>query len=189
SRLTLIAEHGGAIRRGGSLRPVEEKWERLDTNLTYGWKAKVLKLLQLFERSTPGSQIEDKPTGLVWHFRRADHEFGEHKARELVQNLSNLTANDPIEIRRGRRIVEIASTLVNKASAVMRVLQEKEYDLVLIAGDDATDESMFRLELYESSTVTIRVGGGETSAKLRVATPSALRRFLRSAVSLSSAVA
>lgn len=169
----LIAEHGGAIRRART-----GQWERLDTNLTYEWKARVLKLLRHFERSTPGSEVEDKITGLVWHYRRADHEFSEYKALQLVQNLTTLTADDSLEIRRGRRIVEITSTLVSKAAGVMRVLQGQKFDRILIAGDDATDESMFRIELPEKATTTIRVGPGETRAKLRVARPRQLREFV-----------
>ncbi|HXE53201.1 MAG TPA: bifunctional alpha,alpha-trehalose-phosphate synthase (UDP-forming)/trehalose-phosphatase, partial [Tepidisphaeraceae bacterium] len=82
----LIAEHGAAIRRAGS-----GQWERLDrTNC--GWKPQILKLLRLYESSTPGSFIEEKRTSLVWHYRNTDPVFGAWKARELLAELAALTA-------------------------------------------------------------------------------------------------
>jgi trehalose 6-phosphate synthase/phosphatase len=176
-RFGLIGEHGAVLRRPGA-----ESWERLDQNLTYEWKDSILRILSHYERSTPGSHVEDKHTSLVWHYRRTDSEFGEWRARQLVEDLSALAANDPVEIRRGHRIVEIVSTHINKGAAVMQALQGRRYDLVLIAGDDTTDESMFRVELPEQTAQTIKVGRGETRARLRVGTPAELRAFLHRAL-------
>lgn len=172
-RCTLIAEHGAAMRPAGAAT-----WERLDQNLTYEWKDRVWKILRQFERVTPGTHIEDKSTSLVWHYRRADNEFGEWKARRLIEGLGALAANDALEVRHGRHIVEVVSMHVSKGTAVLRVLQQKKYDLIVVAGDDVTDESMFGLDLPEESTITVRVGPGATRARYRVAHPRALRRFL-----------
>ena len=79
-------------------------------------------------------------------------------------------------IRHGRKIVEITPTHMNKGAAVRRILEEKKYDLVLVAGDDQTDESMFRLDV--PNLITVRVGDGETRAKYQIPTPAAFRRFL-----------
>jgi trehalose-6-phosphatase len=65
---------------------------------------------------------------------------------------------------------------MNKGAAVRRILEEKRYDLVLVAGDDQTDESMFRLDV--PNLVTVRVGHGETRARYQLATPAAFRKFL-----------
>lgn len=173
----LVAEHGAALRRPGATH-----WERLDANLSYEWKASIARILRYYERSTPGSHVEDKQGSLVWHYRRTDSEFGEWRARQLVEDLSALAANEPVEIRHGQRIVEVVSTHVNKGAAVKQALQEKTYDLVLIAGDDITDESMFRLELPESLALTIRVGWQETRARMRVGSPRGLRTLLHNAI-------
>jgi trehalose 6-phosphate synthase/phosphatase len=180
----LVAEHGAALRR-----PHAKQWERLDRNLTYEWKESIFRILHHYERSTPGSHVEDKHTSLVWHYRRTDSEFGEWRARQLVEDLSALAANDPIEIRHGHRIVEIVSTHVNKGAAVMQALQNRRYDLVLMAGDDTTDESMFRLELPEHHAITIRVGPGETRARLRIGAPRDLRRLIHGALDQAASAA
>jgi trehalose-6-phosphatase len=62
----------------------------------------------------------------------------------------------------------------------MRVLEEKTYDVILVAGDDVTDESMFRLDVKHM--LPIKVGDGDTRATYRVATPAEFRRFVWSVI-------
>jgi trehalose 6-phosphate synthase/phosphatase len=172
----LIAEHGATLRP-----PHSREWEQADRNVTYGWKDQILKVFQLYQESTPGSSIEDKRTSLVWHYRRSDPEFGEWKARQLATDLSAMLANEPINVRHGKKIVEVTAAQVNKGAAVMRCLGEQTYDLVLVAGDDATDESMFRLDLQ--NLISVRVGDAEDShAQYSVPNPAAFRRFLQRAI-------
>ena len=171
----LIAEHGADVRRPG-----QTQWAQLDRNLRYDWKEPVLRILRLFADATPGSFIEDKRTGLVWHYRRADPEFGAWKAKELVDELAQVTANDPVHVRHGKKIVEVAAFEVNKGAAVARLLEERPYDLVLVSGDDVTDESMFRFD--RPNLISVKIGDGETHAQIQLPTPAAFRRFLDDAV-------
>ena len=66
----------------------------------------------------------------------------------------------------------------------LRVLEESghDYAVVMAAGDDTTDESMFRLDV--PGLVTVKVGEGDTHAhaQLRVRTPADSREFLAIAV-------
>jgi trehalose 6-phosphate synthase/phosphatase len=168
----LIAEHGASVRRHG--RP---EWEQLDRNVSYAWKADLLPILRLYEEETPGSFVEEKRTSLVWHYRKADPQFGAWKARELAEELVALTANEPIQVRRGKKIVEVGAAEVNKGAAVARLLEyDQEYGIALCAGDDQTDESMFRLSTPRM--LSIKVGDGPTQARFRIASPGAFRQFL-----------
>ena len=82
----------------------------------------------------------------MWHYRMADREFGEWKARKLTRQLAALTANQQIQVHHGKKIVEVSAAQLNKGAAVAQVLAEEHpYDCVLCAGDDRTDESMFVL--------------------------------------------
>jgi trehalose 6-phosphate synthase/phosphatase len=171
----LVAEHGARLRRPGS-----DVWERLDRNVSYAWKAEVTRVLRAYEQSTPGSFIEEKQTGVVWHYRKADPAFGEWKAKQLFEELEAVTSNQALEVRHGKKIVEVAATQVNKGAAVMRLLEDRRYDLVVTAGDDLTDESMFRLDV--ENLVSIKVGPGVTSARYRVRSPVELRDLLASVV-------
>jgi len=181
----MIAEHGAFLRRpaaggGGGAGGAAHEWEQLDRNASYAWKDELLKVLTPYVESTPGSFIENKRTSLVWHYRRADPEFGTWKANQLAEELAAVTASDPIQVRHGRKIVEVTASQINKGAAVMHVLCDKTYDLILLAGDDTTDESMFRLELRNA--LTIKVGDRDTQAQYRVPSPAAFRKFLEGAI-------
>ena len=152
----------------------------MDREVSYAWKEEVIKILRLYEQSTPGSFVEEKRTGLVWHYRMADPEFGTWKAQELAEELAAVVANDPVQVRHGKKIVEVAATQVNKGAAVMRLLEDRPYELIVTAGDDLTDESMFRLDV--ENLVSIKVGPGLTSARYRVRSPVELRDLLASVV-------
>jgi trehalose 6-phosphate synthase/phosphatase len=174
---TMIAEHGAALR--GARTP---EWERLDAGISYGWKEEMLPILRIYEQSTPGSFVEEKKTSLVWHYRNTDPEFGTWKAHQLAVELGAMMANEPVEIRHGRKIIEASAATISKGTAVRRVLQEKRHDLALCAGDDQTDESMFALNV--PNLITIKVGSNPSRAQYRIATPAEFREFLQSALTL-----
>jgi trehalose 6-phosphate synthase/phosphatase len=168
----LIAEHGASLRGPG-----KKEWERLDRNVNYAWKEELLAILRLYEQATPGSTIEEKHSSIVWHYRKADEDFGAWKANQLTEELSALTANHPIKVRHGKKMVEVTAAENNKGAAVARVLEQNDnYEVALCAGDDLTDESMF--ELRSPRLLTIKVGSGPTQARFRVSDPATFREFL-----------
>jgi trehalose 6-phosphate synthase/phosphatase len=168
----LIAEHGASLRGPG-----KKEWERLDRNVNYAWKEELLTILRLYEQATPGSTIEEKHSSIVWHYRKADEDFGAWKAKQLTEELSALTANYPIKVRPGKRMVEVTAAENNKGAAVVRVLEQNDnYEVALCAGDDLTDESMF--ELTRPRLLTIKVGIGPTQARFRISDPATFRQFL-----------
>jgi len=168
----LIAEHGASRRQPGS-----QVWEQLDGTVNYAWKEELLTILRLYEEATPGSLIEEKRSSLVWHYRMANQEFGEWKARKLTRQLAALAANQPIHVHHGKKIVEVSASQVNKGAAVAQVLAgEHPYECVLCAGDDRTDEGMFALN--RPGLISVKVGDGPTQAAFRVADPAMLREFL-----------
>jgi trehalose-6-phosphatase len=69
---------------------------------------------------------------------------------------------------------------VNKGAAVTELVRQRPYDLILAAGDDTTDEAMFRLDL--ANFITIKVGDADTQAHYRLPNPAALRAFLDRAI-------
>jgi trehalose-phosphatase len=88
-----------------------------------------------------------------------------------------LTANHPIKVRHGKKMVEVTAAENNKGVAVARVLEQNDnYEVALCAGDDLTDESMF--ELRSPRLLTIKVGSGPTQARFRVSDPGTFRQFL-----------
>jgi trehalose 6-phosphate synthase/phosphatase len=172
---TLVAEHGFYIRT-----PDDEGWRVFDERANLGWMDQVRDVLAYHAGMTPGSTIEMKRASIVWHYRESDPEYGLWKAHQIVSELSEIMANDPVGIHHGKKIVEVGSIQISKGAVVEHLLSRKNYRNVICAGDDATDETMFRLK--DSRFTRIKVGEGETSADYRVQSPGEFRRLLRKAV-------
>ena len=168
----LIAEHGATLRP-----PRSDAWETLDGNESYPWKAEVGRIFRAYAESTPGSLVEEKRTSLVWHYRRADPQVGDETARRLMQDLGEVAAGGAMNVRLGKKIVEVTPPGINKGAAVRRLLERSPpYALVLVAGDDVSDESMFRLNL--SNFLSIKVGADASAARYFLPSPDDLRRAL-----------
>lgn len=76
----------------------------------------------------------------------ADPEFGQFQAKECQNHLENAVLSKlPVEILVGKKNLEVRPTIVNKGEIVKRLMsQHPEAEFVLCAGDDKTDEDMFR---------------------------------------------
>jgi len=167
--VNLVAEHGYQIKRPG------KNWETYKT-VVIDWKDKILPYLELYVKTTPGSFIEEKRSAIVWHYRQSDPELGKKRATDLVGQLSEFVNNLPVEIHHGKSIVEISSIEINKGQIVKEVLQGNGYSTALCAGDDSTDETMFRVP--NKILIKIKVGDGDTTATHRWPTVGHAIEFL-----------
>ena len=134
-----------------------------------------------FYRDTPGTLIEEKEYSLVWHYRKADVEFGSWQARELVAHLTDYLANQPVEVTTGKMTVEIRPHSVNKGN-IFSFLQnefDKTYDFILAIGDDVTDEDMFSSLKNRDNAHSVKVSSGNSKADYRIKNPSETRALLR----------
>ena len=132
----------------------------------------------------PGVVVEDKRWTLSVHYRLADpgavpaladevHAIAREFGLVVTHGKKILELRPPIQIDKGSAAVELASRLGALA---------EEASLVG-AGDDRTDEDMFRaLRARMPSCVTIRVGDDasahDTAAEFRIPDPAAMREFL-----------
>lgn len=169
-KINLICEHGVWLKK------YSRDWQMIDT-INSDWKPLILPVLETYVDRTPGTFIEEKNYSLVWHYRKSEPEQGDLRANELKDELRNLIANHQLEIMEGNKVIEVKSGGINKGNASNRFLKDDNFDFVLAIGDDWTDEYMFR-ELPESS-VTIKVGIRNTSAKYNVESVTAVRKLLK----------
>ncbi|MCF8359293.1 MAG: bifunctional alpha,alpha-trehalose-phosphate synthase (UDP-forming)/trehalose-phosphatase [Prolixibacteraceae bacterium] len=167
--INLIVEHGVWTRKRG------DEWKMLQ-QINADWKENIRPALENFVDLTPGAFIEEKNYSLVWHYRKAEPEQGILRANELKDELTNLIANHNLEIMEGNKVIEVKSGGINKGAAALRFMGEADFDFILAIGDDWTDEYMFR-EL-PSKAITIKVGMVNTSARYKVESVSAVRKFL-----------
>jgi len=171
----LIAEHGYYYKHHNA-----SEWIEFDPQAELSWKDQIIDVFQLYTGMTPGSFIEEKTSSVVWHYRNSDPEFGSWKAHQLVAELYEMLSNLPVEIHHGKKIVEVSSIQINKGNVLEHFMLLNKYDAVLCAGDDETDESMFRLNA--DSIISIKIGKEDTAAEFRVSGPKAFRDFLVQAI-------
>jgi trehalose 6-phosphate synthase/phosphatase len=131
--------------------------------------------MQQFADNTPGTFVEIKKNALVWHYRKTDPELGIVKSEELKTILSSMISNE-VHLMNGDKIIEVVSSSVNKGVAALDRLDNSDYDFVLAAGDDITDEDMFNYLPPES--INIKVGPKDTSAKYRIIDSNAMIKLL-----------
>jgi len=167
----LIAEHGAFVRRSD-----EKDFRRLLGDPSLEWRDSVMTIMQTFCDRVPGSLLEAKPLGLAWHYRAAEPELSTWQARELFQHLGEVLGGQGLEIMRGSKVIEVRPAGVNKASAVIAMLQERGADFLFAAGDDLTDETMFRA--LPASAVSVLIGERTSAARFRMPDPDALRALL-----------
>ena len=166
-----ITEHGVWLRAAG------EEWELFQT-MQNDWMRDLRPVLELYVARTAGSFIEEKDYSLVWHYRRADADLGEVRARELLAHLAFMTANTDLQVMEGNKVLEIKNSGINKGTAAARWLARYPADFILALGDDRTDEDTFRALPPEAYTV--KVGNGARSlARFSIGTPAEVRQLLR----------
>jgi trehalose 6-phosphate synthase/phosphatase len=166
----LVAEHGVWIRdRGGN-------WDMIET-LRDDWKAEIRPLLDLYVDRTPGSFVEEKGFSLSWHYRRADARLASVRAKELKEDLINLTENFGVRVLEGSKVIEIKDAGVNKGRAVSRWLGRGGWDFILAVGDDWTDEDMF--DALPDSAYSIKVGLNASKARFNIDSQDEVRSLLK----------
>ena len=77
----------------------------------------------------------------------------------------------------GKEVVEFSVVHTSKGVAVDALARASASDAWLYLGDDVTDESVFAAA--EEQDVTLKVGGGDTAATLRIADTVAAREVLQ----------
>lgn len=83
------------------------EWERSPLGIDLDWKEIVEPIMKLYTESTDGSYVETKESALVWHHQDADPDFGTCQAKELLDHLEKVLANEPALVKRGQYIVEV----------------------------------------------------------------------------------
>jgi trehalose 6-phosphate synthase/phosphatase len=165
----MIASHGVWIRRAG------ESWEKF-VPIEAEWKAELAPVMQLHVDRTPGSRLEDKEYGLSWHYQGSEPDLAFVRVAELRDTLLSMAANHNLTVFEGNRVLEVKSSLASKAQAAAVWHDSGDYDMIIAAGDDQTDEELFAT--LPRSACSIRVGLGMTNAVYFLENPAELRAFL-----------
>ncbi|KAL5551016.1 hypothetical protein UlMin_001192 [Ulmus minor] len=144
-KLGIAAEHGYFLRQN-----LDAEWETCVPIPDFDWKQIAEPVMQLYAETTDGSTIEAKESALVWNYQHADPDFGSCQAKELLDHLESVLANEPVSVKSGPHIVEVKPQGVNKgliAERLLLTMKQKSIlpDFVLCIGDDRSDEDMFEV--------------------------------------------
>ncbi|GJS44940.1 probable alpha,alpha-trehalose-phosphate synthase [UDP-forming] 7 [Tanacetum coccineum] len=143
--LGIAAEHGYFMRWSGDM-----EWETCGQNSDFGWMHMAEPVMKLYTESTDGSSIETKESALVWQYRDADPGFGFAQAKEMLDHLESVLANEPVAVKSGQYIVEVKPQEASKGLVAEKIFTSmaengKQADFVLCIGDDRSDEDMFEI--------------------------------------------
>ncbi|KAF7729031.1 threalose-6-phosphate phosphatase [Apophysomyces ossiformis] len=142
TNLGLSAEHGCYLKPPGA-----KEWTSIVDHVDMSWKQDVTAIFDYYTERTQGSFVEQKKSSITWHYRLADAEYGAFQAKECQNHLENAFVSKlPVEILVGKKNLEVRPMSINKGEIVKRILsQNPNTELVICAGDDKTDEDMFRM--------------------------------------------
>jgi trehalose 6-phosphate synthase/phosphatase len=166
----LVAEHGGWIK-------LENREWQSQVPFEMTWKDSIRPILELYRDRTPGSTVEEKDFSLVWHYRRADPELAYVRGHELRVALVNMTENLDVGVFEGNKILEVKSQVVSKGRAAEHWTAERDWDFILAAGDDYTDEEMF--SILPDEAYSIKVGFAASKARFNVNSVKDIRMLLK----------
>ncbi len=173
-RITLVAEHGYFIRKEG------QGWEsaiKTESN----WKNTVIPILNEYVNRCNGTFIEEKTGSIAWHYRNADPDFAQLRLHELRDDLAEVIRNKTnFEILEGNKVLEIKSGRYDKGLAALELIGKKHFDFILAAGDDKTDEMLFRA--LSDAVYTIRIGLRPTAARFNISEYGSFLQLLKKLV-------
>ncbi|CAN4105647.1 unnamed protein product [Withania somnifera] len=101
-KLGIAAEHGYFLRWSA-----DKEWEVVGQNNDFQWMQIAEPVMKQYTEATDGSYIETKESALVWHHRDADQGFGSCQAKEMLDHLESVLANEPVAVKSGQFIVEV----------------------------------------------------------------------------------
>jgi trehalose 6-phosphate synthase/phosphatase len=168
-RCALVADHGAWIKEK------DGDWNMIEP-MRNDWKETIRPVLEIYTDRTPGSGIEEKDFSLVWHYRRADSALASLRIQELKDAVLNLTENLNLGVFEGNKILEVKNIGVNKGHAAELWLVKDEWDFILAAGDDYTDEDMF--SVLPETAFSIKIGRGISKARFSLDSVFELKSLL-----------
>jgi len=146
--------------------------------------ARLLDALTAVAARHPGVRLENKGLSFAVHYRHAPGL--EDRIREEVR-----AAAEPFDqryaLQYGKMVAEVKPRGADKARAIERFMAVEPFSArtPVMAGDDLTDEPAFQA-VNRLGGVSIKIGGGDTSASWRLADPAALALWLNGLLALAS---
>jgi trehalose 6-phosphate phosphatase len=172
--IAIVSEHG--LRHRAADGEVRALAEGLDASVLSEARAAVRRIL---DGEHPGWLVEDKGVSIAVHHRSVPAEEHEPTLTLLRQALEDI-AGENGAIQTGKQVVELRPRGADKGEALRAVHAERRGALVVMVGDDVTDEAA--LAYAEGSGgvgVLVAEQPRPSAASSRLRDPEAVVAFLR----------
>ncbi|KAF3669150.1 hypothetical protein FXO37_09194 [Capsicum annuum] len=106
---------------------LDAKWETCVAVGDFYWKQITEPVMSLYTETTDGSFIDRKDSTLVWNYQYADPDFGSCQAKELLDDLESILANELVTVKSGHDIVEVkpqASNMMYFSQFSLKILAQ-----------------------------------------------------------------
>lgn len=174
-RALLVGSHGAEVWLGPdspalTLSPAQEEALAL-----------ARRCLESAVAAHPGTAAEQKPAGVVLHYRLASERHGQ-EAVDAVR--AELAGRPGLFLSEGKMVLEISVVQANKGESIAMLRAVTGATAVVFVGDDVTDEHAFAA--LEPGDLGIKVGPGDTAAGIRVDSPQQVPAVLELLLSTRS---
>ncbi len=169
ARLAASGQHGAEVRLAPDAPAVPIPLPK--------WRKPLEQALDEVLATWPGVFVEHKPLSLAVHFR-AVPQFGEAIMDRVIALGTGI--DDGVEFLKGKYVIEVRQAGRNKGTAVAELMNSALFSgrRPVFLGDDVTDEDGFRA-VRAAGGLAFAVGPRPTDqADYRLASPSAVRRWL-----------
>jgi trehalose 6-phosphate synthase/phosphatase len=168
--INFVAEHGGWLKTIGN------DWQKI-LDLDNSWIEHLSIIMNRYVQKTPGTFMETKGFSIVWHYRGANKQIIGQRLTEIKKELQNAIINKPLIIAEGFGMLEVRNQEINKNIGAKKALSFGNYDFILSAGDDLTDEDMFKA--IPETGYSIKIGDQNTCAQYSIPNYILFREFLK----------
>ncbi|MFG1520007.1 MAG: trehalose-phosphatase [Thermoplasmataceae archaeon] len=172
---TLLGMKLNSIGWHGAMARIDGKLIYLMDNADYYLNAidSLMDMQDYFEKKYPGLRMMDKRPGVLFLL------WGNSEAQiaDLENELIDIAHKRGLAVITGKQIIELIPPGTGKGNAIRKI---RNGSPCIVIGDDLTDEDSFS---KNGDCLTIKVGPGKTSAKVRFDSIDEVRDFLEYAVS------
>lgn len=169
ANFAVAGSHGIQRRRAdGSMQPVDER-------LVAG-AARIAARLQPLVSANPSLLLEAKDGAVALHYRRQP-ELAEACHEAITAAIAE---EEAFSLVAGKMVIEARPKGISKGTALRAFMHEEPFvgRTPVFIGDDTTDEDAF-LAAQELGGVGIKLGAGDTAARLRIANIESVHALIR----------
>eukprot|EP00968_Pinguiococcus_pyrenoidosus_P019693 scaffold2171_cov253-Pinguiococcus_pyrenoidosus.AAC.7 len=136
----------------------QRQWEVFDYGVDWdAVQAVALPIMERYTWHTNGSNLSLRSAGIEWSYYSTDPEWGTFQAKKMAVELEIALSSYDVKVHHNRGMIEVVPRRLNKGLVASLALSKakgmklfdgdvsgRSPEFVLVVGDDASDEHMFR---------------------------------------------